>query len=944
MSQHASNSPRSPLVLLSFLFSFAVPAASLADARISERYGKLPLHFEANQGQTNKDVQFVSRGAGYSLYLTANEAVLVLAAPNPDAKREGATPAWPGAKTTQVKAVALRMSLVGAVRKPRVGGIDELPGKANYFIDNNPARWRTHVPTYAKVQYREVYPGIDLVYYGNQRELEHDFVVAPGANPKKIVLDFEGAEKIEINAEGDLVLHTAAGIVRQRRPVIYQTIDGVRREIDGAYVLKGAKRVGFKLATYDRSLPLVIDPVLSYSTYLGSGGGAITGNCCRGNDHGTGIAVDADGNAYITGDTFSDDFPTTAGAFQTAGAPSFDVFVTKLNPSGSALIYSTYLGGSGAESGGGIELDADGSVYVSGHTSSSDFPTTPGAFQTAFGGSTDRFVTKLNSTGSGLVYSTYVGGSGDDQGGGIAVDAAGNAYITGLTSSTNFPTTTGALQPALAGGVYDAYVAKLNSTGSALIYSTYLGGSSADWGSGITLDSDGNAYVSGTTSSTNFPTTAGAFQPTFAGGLYDAFVAKLDPAGSALVYATYLGGNIGNVEHPGREFGGDIAVDADGNTYVTGFTSSSNFPTTAGAFRTTFAGGFVTKLDPTGSAPVYSTYLGDTEDDAGNGIAVDANGNAYVTGITYSGTFPTTPGAFQSSFGGSSDAFVTKLNATGSALIYSTYLGGTGPDWGAGIARDSSGNVYVTGSAGSTNFPTTPGAFQSVFGGGGNAAFPRGPRASDAFVAKFIDDSTAPNTIAASSPAANAAGWNNSPVTVTLSATDNGGGSGIKSISYSVNAGAAVTVNGATASFTLSTDGVYTVSFNATDNAGNPEASRTLLVRIDQTPPSGTLSLSPSPLWPPNHKLVTITPSLSVSDAGGGPVSVSGPIVSSNEPVTGSGDDTSPDWVVSGDTLQLRAERAEGSSGRVYTVSYTLTDQAGNSAQASSTVTVPKSR
>src|SRR6266513_56732 len=813
MSQHASNSPRSPLVLLSFLFSFAVPAASLADARISERYGKLPLHFEANQGQTNKDVQFVSRGAGYSLYLTANEAVLVLAAPNPDAKREGATPAWPGAKTTQVKAVALRMSLVGAVRKPRVGGIDELPGKANYFIDNNPARWRTHVPTYAKVQYREVYPGIDLVYYGNQRELEHDFVVAPGANPKKIVLDFEGAEKIEINAEGDLVLHTAAGIVRQRRPVIYQTIDGVRREIDGAYVLKGAKRVGFKLATYDRRLPLVIDPVLSYSTYLGSGGGAITGNCCRGNDHGTGIAVDADGNAYITGDTFSDDFPTTAGAFQTAGAPSFDVFVTKLNPSGSALIYSTYLGGS-----------------------------------------------------------------------------------------------------------------------------------SADWGSGITLDSDGNAYVSGTTSSTNFPTTAGAFQPTFAGGLYDAFVAKLDPAGSALVYATYLGGNIGNVEHPGREFGGDIAVDAEGNTYVTGFTSSSNFPTTAGAFRTTFAGGFVSKLDPTGSAPVYSTYLGDTEDDAGNGIAVDANGNAYVTGITYSGTFPTTPGAFQSSFGGSSDAFVTKLNATGSALIYSTYLGGTGPDWGAGIARDSSGNVYVTGSAGSTNFPTTPGAFQSVFGGGGNAAFPRGHRASDAFVAKFIDDSTAPNTIAASSPAANAAGWNNSPVTVTLSATDNGGGSGIKSISYSVNAGAPITVNGATASFTLSTDGVYTVSFNATDNAGNPEASRTLLVRIDQTPLSATPSWSPSPLSPPHHKLVTNTHVLSVSDAGGGPVSVSGPIVSSNEPVTGSGDDTSPDWVVSGDTLQLRAERAEGSSGRVYTVSYTLTDQAGNSAQASSTVTVPKSR
>jgi Beta-propeller repeat len=352
MSRYALIPFRRMLVLLPFLAGFVLPAAAATEARVSEPYGKLPLHFEANRGQTDKDVHFLSRGAGYSLYLTAGEAVVVLTKPNPDAKRDvRGTKARPNAKAP-VKSVALRMSLVGAAHKPLVSGLEEQPGKANYFIGSDPARWRTKVPTYAKVQYREVYPGIDLVYYGNQRQLEYDFVVAPGADPKKIVLDFKGADKLEIETQGDLVLHAAGGHIRQHKPVIYQEIEGVLRKIDGGYVLKDGTHVGFEIAAYDAGRPLIIDPVLFYSTFLG---GTL-------NDIAYAITADAGGNAYVTGRTESTDFPTTAGAHQTtyANGGSVNVFVTKLNPSGSGLVYSTYLGGRDSELGLGIAVDADG--------------------------------------------------------------------------------------------------------------------------------------------------------------------------------------------------------------------------------------------------------------------------------------------------------------------------------------------------------------------------------------------------------------------------------------------------------------------------------------------------------------------------------------------------------------------------------------------------------
>jgi beta-propeller repeat-containing protein len=717
MSRYTSISYCRILVLFPFLAGFLLPAAAATQARVSETYGKLPLHFEVNRGQTDKDVRFLSRGPGYSLYLTANEAVLVLA--KPDAKAQGSS-------------LALRMGLVGAAREHAVSGLDAQPGKANYFIGKDPAKWRTNIPTFAKVHYRDVYPGIDLLYYGNQRQLEYDFVVAPGADPKKIVLDFKGADKVQIDAQGDLVLHTAGGDIRQHKPVIYQDIGGVRQEIVGRYVRQGASRVGFQVAAYDRSRPLVIDPiVLAYSTYLGG----------NGFDGAGGIAVDRDGNAYVTGSTNSINFPTTLGTFETAfhGPAGYlsDAFVTKFDPTGSALVYSTYLGGSNLDEGSRIAVDATGNVYVTGITHSTDFPTTTGAFQTTTDCTGDAYVTKLNPSGSALVYSTYLGGSGHEGGSDIAVDTLGNAYVTGSTNSLDFPTTLGAFQPVFAGGIgplpgpSDAYVTKLNPTGSGLVYSTYLGGSGNDFGSGIATDADGNAYVTGRTDSRLFPTTPGAFQPVFAltgGGLFDynAFVTKLDPTGCSLVYSTYLGGN-------GHDQGLAIAIDRPGNAYVTGSSVSTNFPTTPGAFQPVSRGagdGFVTKLDPTGSSLVYSTYLGGTDIDAGYAIAVGAAGDAYVTGITFSIDFPTTADVFQPALAGGADSFVTKLNPSGSGLVYSTYLGGSSDDYGPGIAVDAVGSVYVSGKTNSTNFPTAN-AFQS--------AKSDSDLGTDAFIAKIVE-------------------------------------------------------------------------------------------------------------------------------------------------------------------------------------------------------------
>src|SRR3989441_4352037 len=602
------------------------------------------------------------------------------------------------------------MAFVGASRTARVLGWEELPAKANYFIGNDPGKWRTNVPTYAKVRYEAIYPGIDLVFYGKQRQLEYDFVIRPGADPKRIRLAFQGADKLEVDAHGDLVLHTAAGVIRQGKPVIYQEIDGARREINGGYVLDGAHRIGFWVGAHDRRASLVIDPTLFYSTYLG-------GNSL---DEGRAIAVDVAGNAYVTGFTQSPNFPTTAGAFQRSFSSREDVFVTKLDPTGSSLVYSTYLGGSDVDEALSLVVDAAGNAYVSGITASPDFPTTPGACQTAYaGGFGDAFVTKLDPNGSALVYSTYLGGStGSEQASGITIDALGNAYVAGATSSMDFPTTAGAFQTE---GL--TFVTKLDPTGSTLVYSTYLCCNADAFA--IAVDTSGSAYVTGNARSQDLPTTPGAFQGRGSVPSPNAFVTKLDPTGSALVYSTYLGGS-------GEEVGEGIAVDAAGNAYVTGSTTSIDFPT-ANAVQPTFGGvrdAFVTKLNPAGSAVVYSTYLGGSDSDVALGIAVDTAGNAYVTGHTESVDFPTTSGAFHTSGQAFGQAFVTRLDPTGSNLVYSTRLGGSIRDEGTGIAVDTlpNPNAYVTGLTVSPDFPTSPGAFQTVSGGG-----------QDAFVAKITD-------------------------------------------------------------------------------------------------------------------------------------------------------------------------------------------------------------
>ncbi len=634
--------------------------------RLLEAYGNLPLSFEANHGQANPEVKFISRGRGYTLLLAPTEAVLSLSGAS---ARKSSEVSLAAHKITERLAerpsgAVLRMRLLNANPEPQVRGIDNLPGKTNYFIGNDPDNWRTGVPNYAKVEYEEIYPGVNLVYYGNQQQLEYDFVVAPGADPGVIKLGFEGARQMRLDAEGDLVLRTSGGEIRQRRPIIYQVVDGNRQEVSGSYVLKSNYQVGFQVGNYDADKPLVIDPVLAYSTYFGGSAGET-------------ITVDSYGYAYVIGNV-STGLPnlSTPNAYKAAfiGGDS-DAFVMKLNTTGSALVYSTYLGGEAADGGSEIVVNSSGDAYLMGLTKSTDFPKV-NPLQPAYGGgNTDCYVAKLNAAGSALLYSTYLGGSEGDLPSGLAVDSSGDIYITGGTSSPNFPLAS-PLQATLAGR-NDIFVAKLNAAGSTLLYSTYLGGGGAEGGCGIAVDSLGNAYVAGTTESTNFPT-VNPYQPTSRGGggspilSGDCFVAKLNATGSALIYSTYLGGS-------GNEICLSLAVDSSGNAYVTGETDSTDFPM-ANSFRATFNGGssdvFVTKLNTAGSALVYSTYLGGIGNDDGNAIAVDAAGNAYVTGFTESANFPTV-NPLQSALNGVVDAFVIKLNTTGSAAAYSTYLGGS---------------------------------------------------------------------------------------------------------------------------------------------------------------------------------------------------------------------------------------------------------------------------
>jgi hypothetical protein len=718
---------------------------------VSQTYGKLSLGFEANQGQVDRRVEFLSRGDGYALFLTPAETVLQLSTADSPPSNEKKIDADQKPKSGRHYST-VRMKLIGANPKPQMKGLDQLPGNSNYFIGKNPTQWRSNVPNYAKVRCENVYPDIDLVYYGNQRQLEYDFVVAPGTDPNVIRLSFEGADKIDIDSQGDLVLSTRGTTLRQHKPRVYQEDGGIREEIVGHYVFKGKHQVGFELGAYDAARSLVIDPVLVYSTFLGG----------TNQQAGGAIAVDAAGSAYVTGYTISTDFPNTNTDPLPVGG-SGDVFVTKLSADGSALVYSTVFGGKDSEEGHDIAVDQNGNAYITGFTLSDDFPTAnPFKPVAPAPGGGDAFITKLNATGSALVYSTYLGGSVQDWGYGIAVDTAGNAYVTGATYSSDFPSPQGE-HPFGA-----IFIVKLNAAGTALNYSFFLG-AWVDQGLGIAVDASGSAYVTGRTQ--GGLATVNAFQPEFGGGgpygLGDAFVAKLNPGGSALVYLTYLGGN-------DDDQGRSIKVDAEGNTYITGSTRSSDFPT-AHAIQSSFGGGnfdaFVAKVSPTGSVLLYSTYLGGSGEENsfdGGRVAIDGSGSAYVTGFTNSFDFPVFNALQSACTCDSGDAFVAKLTPMGS-FVYSTYLGGGDAEIGtpssfSAIAVAGSGDAYVTGVTYSSNFPTTTGALQPVFTGD-----------ADVFVTKISENPLLNDSATLFIPVVvSSTGFNNSFFTSELTLTNRG--------------------------------------------------------------------------------------------------------------------------------------------------------------------------
>jgi hypothetical protein len=650
---------------------------------IQKSYGQLPLSFEVNAGQTKEAVRFLARGRNLQLFLEPNCVTIKLSG------------------SGEIKAMS--MSLIGASKDAKSEGLDRLPGVSNYIKGNDKSKWHTNIANYAKTRFNGIYPGIDIVYYGNNGKLEHDFIVSPNANPEKIRLSFGGTESVTIDAKGNLNLKAPGNpdvLLQITRPIAYQTVKGKRVDVACKYAIKESRRVGFTLAAYNRNIPLVIDPVIVYLFQFGGSD----------KDAGNGIAVDDTGAAYVTGFTASTDFPLVNASQGAIGSEeSNDAFVSKLNPEGTALVYSTYLGGSENDVGNGIAVDANHNMYVVGTTSSSDFPT-GGPTPLARGTPSKIFVTKFSPTGT-LTNSFLFGGATDESanaaaniGAHIRLDSAvpPNVYIVGTTNAVDFPTTPGAIQTVLGGG-QDAIVAKFNPTFSTLIYSSYLGGSSDDFGNDLQVDASNNVFIAGQTKSTNFPTTAGALRTTF-GGVKDGFVTKINATATNLIYSTYLGGNA-------NDFAVGIAIDPTGAAYITGETFSTDFPITPGAFQTSphFAGdtgdAFVTKLNATGSAVVYSTFIGGSSDDAGFKIAADAGGAVYVAGYTASTDFPVTTS--QTYFGGSADAFALKLNPLGSMLDYAFLEGTTRTDQGFDIAIDAQGAAYVAGINGSSSGPQT---------------------------------------------------------------------------------------------------------------------------------------------------------------------------------------------------------------------------------------------
>jgi len=845
--------------------------------QIRNAYANLPLAFIENRGQVDRRVRYHAQGRNFAFYLTPEEIVLRFAKKSAAsvARRSNGRPQSSDHPSMVARpssqGITLALRFIGANPQTILEGEARRPGNVNYLQGNNSARWHRQVPGFEQVVYRELWPGVDLMLRGQRGELKYEFRVRPGARLADIALDYRGATGLTLDDSGALLIDTSRGILRDSAPISYQTISGKRVPVKSRYVLKqggeAAREYGFVVgAGYDPRHELIIDPGVEYSTFLGGAAG----------DSGAGIAVDSAGNAYIVGTTQSLDFPATAGAFDgTLGNPdqSPDVFVSKLDSTGSILLYATYLGGSKADFGRAIAVDSAGDAYVMGRTHSANFPTTAGAFDTTANfpspprlpDITDVFVTKLNANGSGLVYSTYLGGIEDDGPGAIAIDATGNAYVTGYTLSNDFPTTAGAFTT-VRGGEHDAFVTKLNATGTALVYSTFLGGLVSDNADGLAVDLANNAFVLGQTRSADFPTTLGAFDTTHNGG-FDLFVTKLNATGSALVYSTFLGG-------AGFDQDGGLAIDAEGNAYVAAWTDTPDFPTTPDAFDISFDGAgdaIVAKLNPFGSGLVYSTYLGGIGVDAAVDIAIDGENTAWVTGTTNSADFPVTADGFDLAFQGVFGAFVTGLNATGSALVYSTFLGGANADNGADLALDGEGNVYVTGTTHSADFPTTPGALD-VFWDGDPL-----PLWGDGFVTKFgvaivTPPVEGPTLSALSVNPSTVLGGNPVTGTVTLSGAATSGGAVVtlssSNVAATVPTSVTVPVGATSANFTVNTSVMPENTTLGLTISGILGSSRSATLTLEPPPPllSG-LSVSPTSVVGGNSATGTVTLSAAQSGA-----------------------------------------------------------------------------
>ncbi len=680
--------------------------------------------FEENRGQHDERVKFTARSAGGTMFLTNRSAVYVMRIAEPVRSEGLSTEKFEHPdeiSRTPQKFFALHMNFIGAneATEFRAGELAET--RTNYFKGNNERDWQTDIPNHRSVRVAEMYPGIDVLWQGESGgQTRYDMIVKPDASPGTIEIEFDGADSLRVDKDGSLLIETPAGVVRHNKPFSFQTVNGIQREVESWFEVIG-KRVRFGVGDYDRSIPLTIDPTVSlnnlaFSTFLGS----------FGDDIANALDVDQAGCVYVTGRTTSVSFPTTAGTFDTTANGSEDVFITKFNSSGTGVVFSTYLGGTFFDEGRGIKVDQMGNIYVAG-AASIVFPVSGGAFDETFNGGSDAFVTKLNPSGSALIYSTYIGASGIDTANALAIDSGGHAYIAVRTTDevVDYPTTPGAFDTTH-NGFDDVAVTKLNPTGSALVYSSFLGGGSIDVPTGIVVNSNGEAFVGGSTADHAVPlqTTPGAFDTTH-NGVNDFFVTKFNAAGSALIYSTFIGGS-------GIDNANSIALDQGGSIYIAG-TGGVGFPTTAGVVDAVNAGSSelgVSKLNPDGTALVYSTFIGGNQGETAWGIAVDAHGNAYITGSNFGGDYPTTAGAYDTTFNGSNDVILTVLNLNATAFLYSTYVGGGGNDAANAITLDWAGNAYICGRSvfNAAAYPTSGDAYQTFYSG-----------SNDAFVTKFGD-------------------------------------------------------------------------------------------------------------------------------------------------------------------------------------------------------------